>query len=199
MPEFKLSVIATVLGLIYILPHIYGVMKPAAFGAMARQFPRYTPIGYVLMIMATAWFLANLAQETVSDFVSFKPALFALFGAVGIGACLFVKDFLAIRALAVLMMLLAKSMVDSARWVETEWRLIITLWAYVWVLAGIWFTISPWRLRDIINWATANEKRTRLLCGLRLAFGVLVVVLGFTVYRTAETAPPGVMQLSSSP
>ena len=45
-------------------------------------------------------------------------------------------------------------------------------WAYVFVVAGIWFTITPWKLRDILNWATATESRTRLLSGLRLAFAL---------------------------
>jgi hypothetical protein len=55
-------------------------------------------------------------------------------------------------------------------------------------------------LRDILNWATANEKRTRLLSGMRLAFGLFVVVLGLTVYKSAETsavaapAPPAIQQ-----
>jgi len=39
-------------------------------------------------------------------------------------------------------------------------------------------TISPWRLRDLLNWSTANEKRTKVGCGLRLAFGLFVAVLG---------------------
>jgi len=56
-------------------------------------------------------------------------------------------------------------------------------WAYVWVFAGMWFTISPWRLRDIILWATASEARTRFLNGVRLAFGLFVVALGLTVFR----------------
>jgi hypothetical protein len=46
------------------------------------------------------------------------------------------------------------------------------------VIAGMWFTISPWRLRDLIEWATANPKRTKLGSGIRLAFGLLVAALG---------------------
>jgi hypothetical protein len=190
MPPIKLSLLSIVLGLIFGLPHIYGVMQPARFGAMMRKFPRHTPVGYGLMLLATFWFLMNLRMESVSDFIAFKPALFGLFALVGIGACLFVRDFLPVRGLAVLFLLLAKLMVDSARWVDSEWRLVIVTWAYVLVVAGIWFTVSPWRLRDIINWSTANEQRVRLLSGLRLAFGVLVVVLGLTVFRGAEKKAP---------
>jgi hypothetical protein len=183
----KLSVLAVLLGLIAALPAVYGVAKPGAFGNAARRFPRYTPVGYVLIIAATLWFLILLKQESIADFAAFKPVLYTLFAAVGLGACLFVKDFLPVRGLAVLYLLLAKLMVDTARWVETDWRLVITTWAYVLVILGMWFTISPWRLRDLLNWFTANEKRTRVVSGVRLAFGLFVLILGLTVYKSAET------------
>ena len=87
MPQFDLSILAIVLGLLFAIPHAYGIANPAAFGEMARKFPRFTPAGYVLMIAATLWFLANVRQETVSDFASFKPMLLGLFALVGVGAC----------------------------------------------------------------------------------------------------------------
>lgn len=186
MPPVKLSVLSITLGLVFGLPHIYGLLKPAAYKTALRKFPRNTPVGYVLMLLATAWFLANLGQESISDFSSFKPALYALFALVGLGACLFVKDLLPVRGLAVVFLLLGKLMVDTARWVDSDWRLVIVTWAYVWVMAGMWFTVSPWRLRDIIDWSTETEGRIRLLSGARLAFGLLVVILGLTTFRSAE-------------
>ncbi len=186
MLHLKLSTLAIILGVGFALLNAYGVLKPATFAAAARKFPRYTPVGYVLMLVSTIWFVANVSHEAIADFASFKPALFALFVAVGLGACLFVKDFLPVRGLAVFILLLAQLMVDTARWVETPWRLVITTWAYSMVLAGMWFTVSPWRLRDFLNWATENERRTRILSGVRVAFGVLVLGLGLTVFRTAD-------------
>jgi hypothetical protein len=52
------------------------------------------------------------------------------------------------------------------------------------VVAGIWFTVSPWRLRDFLAWGTANEQRIKVGCGLRLAFGLFVAGLGLTVFRS---------------
>jgi hypothetical protein len=50
------------------------------------------------------------------------------------------------------------------------------------VIAGMWFTISPWRLRDLLNWATANENRVRVGSTIRLAFGLFVALLGLTKF-----------------
>jgi hypothetical protein len=47
----------------------------------------------------------------------------------------------------------------------------------------MWFTISPWRLRDLLNWATATERRVRIGSAIRLAFALLVVALGLTAFR----------------
>jgi hypothetical protein len=51
------------------------------------------------------------------------------------------------------------------------------------VIAGIWFTITPWRLRDLVNFATANETRVRVGSAIRLAFAVFVMLLGLTAFR----------------
>jgi hypothetical protein len=65
----------------------------------------------------------------------------------------------------------------------TNWTLVIQTWAYVLVVAGIWLTISPWRLRDLLNWATANDTRVRVGSGIRLAFGLFIAALGLTAFR----------------
>jgi hypothetical protein len=181
----NLSTLAVLLGLGMGLPQIYGIVKPAAFAAAMRKFPRSIPWGCALMLSGTAWFLWNLDQESISDFAAYKPYLEAGFAAIGIGTCIFVQDFLAVRGLGVVLLLLAKLMVDSGRphLPESHWVWVIQGWAYVLVIAGIWFTISPWRLRNLLEWGTANEKRVKIGCGLRLAFGLFVAALGITAFR----------------
>jgi hypothetical protein len=181
----KLSTLSVLLGLAMGLPQIYGLVRPDAFAVAVRKFPRSAPWGYFLMLLGTAWFLWNLSQESIADFASYKNILFAFFAAIGIGSCIFVRDFLAVRGLAVVLLLLAKLMVDTGRPVlpQTHWVLVIQGWAYLLVIAGIWFTISPWRLRDLLHWGTANEKRLKTGCALRLAFGLFVAVLGLTVFN----------------
>jgi hypothetical protein len=181
--EIKLSTLAVILGLIVALPQVYGLLKPAEFAANVRKFPRSLPWGVALMLLGTAWFLYYFSLESVSDFNAYKPMLMCFFGAVGVASCFFVQDYLAVRGLAVVLMLAAKLMVDNARWADTDWRLVIISWAYLLVAAGIWFTIWPWHMRDLLNWGTANEKRVRVGSGLRLAFGLLVTVLGLTAFR----------------
>jgi hypothetical protein len=182
----KLSTLAIVLGLTVALPQIYGLLKPSALAAAMRKFPRSETWGFVLMGLGTVWFLWNLNNESISDFASYKNFMLLGFGAIGVMTCIFVRDFLAVRGLAVLLLLLGKLMLDTARWHDSQWRLVISTWAYVWIIAGMWFTISPWRLRDIIQWTTANEQRVRTVSAFRLLAGALVLILGLTAFRGGD-------------
>src|SRR5829696_4751303 len=101
MSDLKLSTLSVILGLIVALPSLFGLFKPKAFAEAARKFPRYTPVGYVLMILGTVWFLYYVRLESVADFASMKKIFYFLFTAVGIGACIFVRDLLPVRGLAV--------------------------------------------------------------------------------------------------
>ncbi len=186
MAEMKLSTLSILLGLGLSLPQIYGLVAPKGFAETARKFPRSLLAGYVLMGLGTAWFLFNVNAEAASDFATYKDKMMIFFAAIGLGTCIFVTDFLAVRGLAVVFLLLAKLMVDTARWADTEWRLVIVGWAYVLVIAGMWLTVSPWRCRDLIAWATASEQRIKVGCTARLAFGLLIVLLGLTAFRAAE-------------
>ena len=178
----KLSTLSIALGVVIGVPQVYGLLNPAKLGAAARRIPRSLPWGYLLMAIATIWFLNNLNAEAISDYASYKPWMLSGFGLIGLATCIFVPDFLAVRGLAIVMLLLAKLMVDTARWTDSEWRLVIVVAAYVMVVAGIWFSVSPWRLRDLINWGTASERRIRAIATTRLAFALLVIILGLTVF-----------------
>jgi hypothetical protein len=181
----KLSTLAILLGLGLGLPQIYGIMKPAAFAAAVRKFSRSLPWGFALMALGTCWFVWNVRQEPIADFAASKPAIMAAFALVGVGTCVFVQDFLAVRGMAIVLLLLARLMLDTGRpWLgHTNWVLVIQTWAYVLIVAGIWFTVSPWRLRDLLEWGTATEQRVRVGSSLRLAFGLFVAILGLTVFR----------------
>ena len=181
----KLSLLSILLGLGMGLPQVYGLAKPAQLGAAARRFPRNFAAGVVLMLLGTAWFVWNVNGEPIADFSAFKPYMMAGFIAIGVGSCIFVQDFLAVRGLAVVLLLLAKLMVDTGRphLDQSPFVVVIQGWAYFFVVMGIWLTITPWKLRDLIEWATATEARTRLLSGVRLAFAAFVLILGLTSFR----------------
>lgn len=178
-----LSTLAILIGAAYSVLQIYALVNPIAFAKHARAFPRSEGIGFALMALGTAWFLYNLNSEAIADFAAYKKLMLTGFGALGLLSCIYVRDYLAVRGLSVCLLLLAWFTLNHTRWADSPFRLILVVWAYLWVIAGMWFSVSPWRLRDLLQWFTANNGRIRFGSLIQLAFGVLVIVLGATAFR----------------
>jgi hypothetical protein len=178
----SLAMLSVILGVG--LSGLGGVMwaRPEGWRVWAAEFPRSKAIGYVLVLGATAWFLWNVRGETLADFTKFKPFLLAGFGLVGVLTCIYVTDYLAARGLAVLLLLGAKLMVDTARHHVSDWRWVVSGLAYVWVVAGIWWTISPWRLRNSLAWLQSTSGRLRVGAIATLVLGVGLILLGVVVF-----------------
>ena len=90
----------------------------------------------------------------------------------------FADQFLAVRGLAALILLIAKVMVDAADQSELPLRLIVTVLAYIWVCVAVWMASAPHQVRDVIGFVTANNTRCRLACFLGMCVGALLVVSG---------------------
>ena len=132
----------------------------------------------------------------MADYREIKHWFYIGFGAVGIGSCIFLRDFLAVRGLAVFMLLLAKLMLDTQRnymlvapeAYMSEWRLVFAVWAYMIIVMSMWLVISPWRMRDMIEWMLAKPGRLVVKGWFRLGFGILLIVLGLTVFGIPDAA-----------
>lgn len=177
------STITIAVGLVYGLLQIYALAKPEDFQRRARAFPRDITSGYVLMLAATVWFLYYVKLEEIADFEAFKKYMLAGFGGLGVATCVYLKDYLSVRGFAVVLLLLAKLTCDTGRWVESPLRLIVITWAYVWIFVGMWWTISPWRGRDWLEWNVSDLNRLRIISGVRLVFSLAVIAMGATVFK----------------
>jgi len=65
----------------------------------------------------------------------------------------------------VVLLLVAKLMVDAGRTKLGHSPWVVFFSSLGLLFSRVWFTISPYRLRDLIAWSTASEGRIRLLCG----------------------------------
>lgn len=166
-----------------ILTHGWALLRPRAAGEWLRRFHRNHGLGIVLMLLGTAWFEWNLYQEQLQDIAQFKNLMLVGFAAVGLGCCVWVRDFLSVRGLCVFLLMLAWFMCEKARWHDSPLSNAITGWAYFWVLLALWLSVAPWRLRDWLAWVAEREERLRIGAAGGLAWGVFVAVLGLTVLR----------------
>jgi hypothetical protein len=154
-----------------------GLVSPSLLQSIARQLPRSRLAGVVLLTAALLWSVWLLSTIEMGEFASFRrPLLIAL--PVGYILVLrFVDEFLAVRALGILCLLAAEPLIDAAFLRYELSRLVVTVFAYLLVIAGLFWVTMPYLLRDQINWTTGNNLRWRLVNGVAAAYGAVTLVL----------------------
>src|SRR5438445_1888285 len=132
-----------------------------------------------ICLVLTFWLLATIQMGEFSAFR--RPLLIAL--PIGYGLVLrFVGEFLAVRALGILCLLAAEPLLDAAFLRYETSRLLVTVLAYLLIVAGLFWVTIPYLLRDQINWTARGAVRWRLLQGIALCYGVVILALAITVY-----------------
>ena len=178
----RLAITSTIVGVVVIAGRVPGIIAPEKFGEVVRRVPRSVLWGRILMGIAAVWAWIVLFNAATDDWAWARP--FVVFG-VPIAYWLviqFADQFLALRGLAALLLLIAKVMVDAADRSDLPLRLVVTVLAYLWVCGAIWMASAPHQVRDVLGFITANTSRCRLACFLGSLVGALLVVLGLCVY-----------------
>src|SRR5438445_13145188 len=73
----------------------------------------------------------------------------------------FVDEFLAVRALGILALLMAEPLLDAAFFRDESTRLVLTVLAYLLVVLGLTWVMVPYKLRDQIAWFSKTTGRWR--------------------------------------
>tara|TARA_B100000029_G_scaffold213878_1_gene211845 strand:+ start:1312 stop:1884 length:573 start_codon:yes stop_codon:yes gene_type:complete len=183
MPQLEPTTLAVIVSLLICAPQIWGLVQPEKMAAFFRGLARNVVAGYILIAIGTIWFVVVLENENLADFGVYKGKMQVFFVLLGIGACYYLKDYLAVRGIAIVLMLLAKLVIETVRLEDTGWRIPFILFAYIWIICGIVFTVSPWRFRDAMDWKYSNVQRTKKFCAIRLVVGLVLLVAGLTAFK----------------
>lgn len=145
-----------------------------------KAFPRSKPATYVLMAMVMIWFSLKIYHLAPSDFGDYKTILLAIFLTITITSFYFVPDFLGVRALAGLTLLIADSLLDAAYMQEPSSRLFLVSFVYLAICFVFILGASPYFLRDTIDWLFKKQFRVKLLAYSLSFYGAL---LGFVAFN----------------
>jgi hypothetical protein len=169
-------------GVFLVLVGAAGLLSPTSLQSLAKKLPRSRIAGIILLTVALIWNVWLLATIEMGEFSSFRrPLLIAL----PIGYVLimrFVDEFLAVRALGILCLLAAEPLIDAAFLRYEMSRLIVTVFAYLLVIAGLFWVTMPYLLRDQINWTAGTNTRWRMINGLAVIYGAVTLVLAVTQF-----------------
>lgn len=149
----------------------------------AKSLPRSPLAAKVLFGLGAAWFLWRLSRTGESDLIFFQtpgPVMIA-FGALALLAFIYTPDFLAVRGLAVLVLLAAEPLLHAA---YMEWdhpqRLLMVTAVYLGLSAALYLAAYPYRLRDFFDWLFRTPGRPRLVGAIVLAYGAATTAAAFT-------------------
>jgi len=178
----RLAIVSILVGALLVATRLPGIVVPAKFREQVLKFPRSILWGRILMGIAAAIAWVVLYRAATDEWAWAQPLILV---GVPIAYWLviqYAKQFLAMRAVAALMLLIAKQMVDAADTSESASRLFVTVLAYIWVVIAIWLTAAPHHFRDLLGYFMANDRRCRAVCSFGLGLGVVLLAFGVFAY-----------------
>ncbi len=169
-------------GLLLLIASLPGLLAPEKARGWIASLPRSFPVGAALLTVALLWAFWLLATMEMGEFATFRRPLLI---AVPVGYVLvlaFVNEFLAVRALGILALLAAEPLLDAAFLRYEPSRLLVTIFAYVLIVKGLFWVTMPYLLRDQIGWITRTAARWRSMSFLALLYAAAILVCAFTRY-----------------
>lgn len=168
-------------GLLLIALGLPLLLNSAGYAAMLKALPRSTAAGNVFFTVGAAWFIYNIAHLGEADLIIPKTYMLAAFALIAVLSLIYMREFLAVRGLAALVLVGAMPLLDAG-YMNFEHAQIVLykLAVYLAIAAAIWLAAQPWRLRDFFAWMLAMPTRTRAVGGVLATYGVVLAVVALT-------------------
>lgn len=180
--DLSLQTAGFIAGVFLLLFGLSGLIKPEVSQAAASRLPRSRVAGFVLLTLAFFWSFWLLATMEMGEFSGFRKPLLIIMPIGFLLVLRFVDEFLAARALGILFLLAAEPLLDAAFFRNEASRLLLTVFAYVLIVIGLFWVTMPYLLRDQINWSARTHARWRLTHGIALVYGAAILACAVTRY-----------------
>lgn len=149
----------------------------------AKALPRSQRSAWVFFGASAAWFIWRLSRVGESDLIFFQQPMPLMigFGALAVAAFIYTPDFLAVRGLCVLMLLVGEPLLRSAYMAWTHpWRLLMVTAVYIGLALALYLAAAPFRLRDFFEWLYGSASRPRALGAVLFVYGLATSAAAFT-------------------
>ena len=171
-----------VVALALILTHGWALKNTATTQAFMKTFPRDYKWGVILLTIDFLWSEFALANMDMGEFFSMRDKFMLIVAGGYVGVLIYVKEFLAVRALGSLMLLVAGPVLTAAFLQPPISRLLLPILAYAWIITGMFFIGMPFLMRDWVNTLIAKPQRWNLAVYSGIAYGVLLLAAAILFY-----------------
>jgi len=183
--SLKLETAFALVGVLLVVAHALALLKAGAVQDWLRSFPRSKGWGITLLTIAAVWFFYLVATMDLGEFSNWRPTVLVVTPMAWVLTWKYVDEFLAVRALGMIVLLAAEPLLESAFLRPEVTRLFLVALVYVWVVFAMFWVGTPYTLRDQIAWITAAERRWRAAALAGLAYGALLIGLMLTLPKSA--------------
>jgi len=177
-----LSIATLIIGALLLTCGILSLAAPAAVRRGLTAFPRSIWPGRILAAIVLPWAAIALSQMHLGMFDTWKVHLWWLTPLAIVLCIVYLDELLSVRALGGLLLLAAGPVLDAARWNPSNWRLVVTVIAYLWILFGLLFLLSPWWFRRIALFVSKKDVALRTGGAVRTLIGLGLIILALFVY-----------------
>lgn len=191
--HLSLFTVGIILAVCLIGIHALMLAKPAAVQGYLKKFPRDQTTGQIILGIGLAWFWLLIAPDNMGklsalamdlgEFNGAKPLLRILVPVALVLVAISVRDFLSVRALGVLGLMIASPLLESAFLEDPSSRLLVPIYAYALLTASLFFVGMPYLFRDAVTWVTADSKRWTMCSIFGLGYGVATLGCALAFWR----------------
>ena len=171
-----------VVALALILSHGWALNNTAKTQAFLKAFPRTYSWGVILLTIDFIWSEFALVNMDMGEFFNMRDKFMMIVAGGYIAVLIYVKEFLAVRALGALLLLVAGPVLTAAFLQPQTSRLLLPILAYVWIIVGMFFIGMPFLMRDWVDTLISKPQRWNLAVYGGIAYGFVLLAAAFLYY-----------------
>ena len=184
--SISLDVASYAIGAYLLVAHSLMLWKPAFCKEWLLKLPRHHTAGIYTLGVGMIWFWLLIAPENmgvistltmdIGEFNVVKPYLRYLVPLAFLGMVVYAKEFLFVRSLGVFALMVTGPLLEASMNKQPDTRLLVAVFSYLLLTKALFWVGMPFTFRDLVTWATANDKRWRMLALGGLVYGVATLL-----------------------
>jgi hypothetical protein len=171
----SLPTVGLIVGVLLIALHGFALLRPRYVRPWLTSLPRSKAIGTVFLALDTIWAFLLIYFMDLGEFSHLRGKLLLVIPVAAVLTFKFVDEFLAVRALGILLLLAAEPVLEATFLRPESSRLLLVTLAYAWAVLGMFWVGMPYLMRDQIAWLQKSDSRWRLACEAGLVYGIAVL------------------------
>ena len=172
-----------VVGLALIIAHVFALLKKKEVQSFLKAFPRDYKWGVILLSIDFVWAMMAMTYMDMGEFYTLRTTFLMIIPVSFVLVLIYVREFLAVRALGSLMLLISGVVLAAAFLQPQTSRLLIPILAYAaWVIPGMYFVGMPFLMRDAVTWVTANDGRWKAASLAGAIYGAVLLAAAVLWY-----------------